>query len=101
MIRARRVERMEGPRSSPAGPTGRRRYGRLGSLRHSRQGCLRDQDNAVTDNLWMRAAEKKPAPLRALVYECRSEAAGYLPFDGLAALVGTVAIVCRMRLVTL
>jgi len=27
---------------------------RLGSLRHSRQGCLRYQDNPVTDNLWMR-----------------------------------------------
>jgi len=34
-METRRVESMEGPRFSPAGPTSRRRYARLGSLRHT------------------------------------------------------------------
>jgi len=31
---------------------------RLGSLRHSRQGCLRYHDNPVTNNLWMHRAPR-------------------------------------------
>jgi len=34
---------------------------RLGSLRHSRQGCLRYHDDPVTDNLWM---HRPPGPPR-------------------------------------
>jgi len=48
---ARRVKNEALPCSPRAGfPSSPRR---LGSLRYSRQGCLRDHDNPVTDNLWM------------------------------------------------
>jgi len=51
---------MEGPRSSPAGPTGSRRYGRLGSLRHT------------TDNFGMRGLPS-PAIQGHPVLICESE----------------------------
>jgi len=48
---ARRVKNEAHPCSPRAGfPSS---PGRLGSLRHSRQGCLRYDDNPVTENLWM------------------------------------------------
>jgi len=47
VLKEKRIRRIESaPRSwFPTSPR------RLGSLRHSRQGCLRYQDNPVTDNL--------------------------------------------------
>ncbi|MBM3822078.1 MAG: DUF1553 domain-containing protein [Verrucomicrobia bacterium] len=35
---------------------------RLGSLRHSRQGCLRDHDKRVTDNLWRHLSRSSCSP---------------------------------------